>query len=70
MAGKENKLRDKNIQGSWMTKYGYGENSLRCDTMMPVVNLQLGGAVVDCRSVETRVGEGPEDGKESDKDLK
>lgn len=39
MAGRENKLRDKNIQGSWMTKYGYGENSLRCDTMMPVVNL-------------------------------
>lgn len=54
MAGRENKLRDKNIQGSWMTKYGYGENSLRCDTVMPVVILQLGGAVVDCRSVETR----------------
>lgn len=39
MPGRENKLRDKNIQGSWMTKYGYGENSLRCDTMMPVVIL-------------------------------
>lgn len=61
MPGRKNKLRDKNIQGSWMTKYGYGENSLRCDTMMPVVN---------CGSVETRVGEGPEDGKESDEDLK